>query len=154
MPPLSDGPGGGTSLQETLVTLEVVEWRETLVTLEVVEWRETLVPREVFWVSFWSCPGPCCRRNERLCRLLEELCGRARERRRVHEGHGPAGTSSPRASDHAGGRLGVEVGSVGGGLDDTEGRLRKGSRDSLSFLLLGVCVNDCGRRLWGKVKLY
>ena len=39
-------------------------------------------------------------------------------------------------SDHAGGRLGVE--SAGGGLDDTKGRLRKGSHDSLSFLFIGV----------------
>ena len=39
--------GGGTSLQEMLVTLEVVEWKETLVTLEVVEWKETLVTLEV-----------------------------------------------------------------------------------------------------------
>ena len=52
------------------------------------------------------------------------------------------GTDQPgrAASDHAGGRLGVEVGSAGGGLDDAKGRLRKGSRDSLSFLFIGLFV--------------
>ena len=49
---------------------------------------------------------------------------------RVHERHGPAGTSSPRASDHAGGRLGVEVGSAR--LDDA---LRK---VATSFIFFGV----------------
>ena len=65
---------------------------------------------------------------------------------RVHEGHGPAGTSSPRASDHAGGRLGVEVESAR--LDDA---LRE---VATPFLLIGAfCVNVCGRRLSGKVEL-
>ena len=81
--------------------------------------------------------------------MATELCGRARVRRRVHEGHGPAGTSRPRASDHAGGRLGVEVGSAGGGLDDA---LRE---VATPFLFIGAfCVNDCGRRLYVEVKLF
>ena len=73
-----------------------------------------------------------------------ELYGRVRVKRRVHEGHGPAGTSSPRASDHAGGRLGVEVESA---------RLDDELREVATFFSLGFCVNDCGRRLSGEVML-
>ena len=48
---------------------------------------------------------------------------------RVHERHGPAGTISPRASDHAGGRLGVEVESA---------RLDDAFRKVATFIFFGV----------------
>ena len=76
---------------------------------------------------------------------MTELCGRVRVKRRVHERHGPAGTNSPRASDHAGGRLGVEVRSV---------RLDDELREVTTFFSLGFCVNVCGRRLSSEVKLF
>ena len=48
---------------------------------------------------------------------------------RVHERHGPAGIISPRASDHAGGRLGVEVESA---------RLNDAFRKVATFIFFGV----------------
>ena len=107
-------------------------------------------------ITLFSSPEPCCRRRlGRASQVRDEQPAVPKLRRRDGARpfyHHPVRTSGLATRAGARHELGDHAGGSQGAV--TEGRRAKGkSRLLFLFLFIGFCVNVCGRRLWGEVKL-